>query len=92
MSKTPSAPPGQSDDATYAIRVRGHLDPRWVARLAVSSLVHETDGTTTLHATRVDQAALHGLLQQVRSLGLILVSVVNVNTASEDASPPNPNS
>ena len=70
MSKTPSAPPGRPDDATYAIRLRGHLDPRWAARLAVSSLTHESDGTTTLHATGVDQAALHGLLQQVRNLGL----------------------
>ena len=91
MSKTPSTPPGQPDDATYAIRLRGHLDPRWATRLAVSSLTHESDGTTTLHATGVDQAALHGLLQRVRNLGLNLVSVVDVNAASEHASPPNPN-
>lgn len=92
MSKTPSAPPGRSDDATYAIRLRGHLDARWATRLAVSRLTHESDGTTTLHATGLDQAALHGLLQQVRNLGLNLVSVVDVNAASEDASPPNPSS
>ena len=68
-------PADQPEAQTYEIRLRGHLDPRWAARLAVRSLAHESDGTTILVSTALDQAALHGLLQRVRDLGLTLVSV-----------------
>ena len=59
----------------YEIRVEGHLDTRWAAWFDGLALTHETDGTTVLHGEVVDQAALHGLLQKVRDLGLPLVSV-----------------
>lgn len=65
---------------TYEIRLRGHLDFRWAARLSVPNLTHEADGTTTLRGIAVDQAALHGLLQRVRDLGLTLVSVIRVGS------------
>jgi hypothetical protein len=68
-------PADQPEAQTYEIRLRGHLDPRWAGRLAVQSLSHESDGTTILLGTALDQAALHGLLQRVRDLGLTLVSV-----------------
>jgi hypothetical protein len=74
-------PTGQSDrpeGETYEVRLRGHLDPRWAARLAVPSLTHESDGTTTLRAIGMDQAALHGLLQRIRDLGVSLISVTHV--------------
>jgi hypothetical protein len=35
----------------------------------------QTDGTTNLEGRVVDQAALHGLIQKVRDLGLTLISV-----------------
>jgi len=54
----------------------GYLDPRWTTRLEVSSLSRETDGTTALRITVVDQAALHGLLHRICDLGLPLISVV----------------
>ncbi len=62
----------------YAIRVRGHLDKRWVARFPGFTLTHEVDGTTVLAGPVVDQAALYGWLRRVRDLGLPLVSVVPV--------------
>ena len=49
------------------------------------NLTHESDGTTLLHGPVVDQAALHGLLQKVRDLGLPLVSVVPVDADPHDA-------
>jgi hypothetical protein len=81
---TPTAPkPDRHDGETYEVRIREHLDPRWAVRLAVPILNHESDGTTTLRAIGVDQAALHGLLQRVRDLGLTLVSIIRVTPASD---------
>jgi hypothetical protein len=68
--KTPSAHPG-----TYDIRIRGHLDQRWAIQLGVPELVHDEDGTTVLRGVTADQAALHGLLQRLRDLGVTLVTV-----------------
>ena len=42
------------------------------------TLSHERDGSTVLSGPVVDQAALHGLLQKVRDIGLPLVSVTYV--------------
>jgi hypothetical protein len=64
---------------TYEIRVRGHLDHRWADRLGVPSLTHESDGTTILRGIADDQAALHGLLQRIRDLGLPLISVIHLD-------------
>ena len=35
----------------------------------------EADGTTTLRGTVTDQAALHGVLQELRDLGMTLISM-----------------
>ncbi len=43
------------------------------------SLTHASDGTTILGGQVIDQAALYGLLRQVRDLGLPLVSVIAVS-------------
>lgn len=73
MSDTPAGRhpgPGQ-----YEIRVKGHLGSRWAAWFDGLSIAYGTDGTTTIHGQVADQAALHGLLQKVRDLGLPLISV-----------------
>ena len=80
MSEPPARASVQHQLETYEIRLRGHLDSRWAARLGVPTLDHESDGTTILGGIAVDQAALHGLLQRVRDLGLALISVVRVGT------------
>jgi hypothetical protein len=59
----------------YEIRVQGHLDARWAAWFDGLTLTHGSDGTTTIHGPVADQAALHGLLQKIRDLGLPLISV-----------------
>ena len=63
----------------YQIRLTGHLDARWAAwfdGLTVSS----TAADTLISGPIADQAALHGLLQRVRDLGLPLVSVTRDET------------
>ena len=59
----------------YEIRLKGHLDSSWAEWLGGMSLTHASDGTTVLVGPVVDQAALHGLLQKLRDLGITLISV-----------------
>ena len=69
-------PAGQAaGPQSYEIRLRGRLDPRWSAWFDGMTLTTADDGTTTLRGPVTDQAALHGLLQKVRDLGLPLLSV-----------------
>ena len=63
----------------YEIRVQGHLHSRWGPWFDAMGLNHESDGTTLIHGPVVDQAALHGLLQKLRDLGLPLISVHQIN-------------
>ncbi len=69
--------------ATHVIRVDGHLDAHWSSRLGGLSITHEDDGTTTLHGPVTDQAALHGLLGQLRDLGVTLLSLETLNRPGE---------
>jgi hypothetical protein len=72
-------PTGHHDNpGRYEIRLKGHLDSRWTAWFDGLTLAHDSDGTTIIHGLVADQAALHGLLQKVRDLGLPLVSVSEV--------------
>jgi hypothetical protein len=74
---------GRPDDASgYAVRVNGHLDERWSTWIAESELVHEPGGTTVIRCRPMDQAALHGLLRQIRDAGLPLISVSRLTTDS----------
>ena len=59
----------------YEIRLAGRLDARWAAWLDGLAVSHAGDGTTLISGPVADQAALHGLLQRVRDLGLPLVSL-----------------
>ena len=64
--------------ATYQIKVPGHLGESWSdwAGGMTITVDREDDGlpVTTLTGT-LDQAALHGLLRRLYSLGLPLISV-----------------
>jgi hypothetical protein len=61
----------------YEVRLGGRLDPRWAARFDGMTLT-SADGHTVLVGRVVDQAALHGLLHQLRDIGLPLLSVSQV--------------
>ena len=82
ISTGPHYNPGQ-----YEIRLKGHLDSRWAAWFDGLSLTNSSDGTTIICGPVVDQAALHGLLQKVRDLGLPLVSVTQVQSGQRECPP-----
>ncbi len=63
----------------YEIRIQGHLEPRWASWFDGLTLTQDPDGTTVIRGEVADQAALHGLIQKVRDLGLPLVSVTHVD-------------
>ncbi len=66
------------DVPRYEIRVGGRLGARWAAWFDGLSLTDEGDGTTALRGPVVDQAALHGLLQKLRDLGIPLLAVTRL--------------
>ena len=78
MTETSASAVGAESDV-YEIRVKGHLDHRWVAWFDGLALTHETDGTTVICGQVADQAALFGLLHRIRDLGLPLVSVMRAD-------------
>ena len=82
MSEIPTG--SHSDAGRYEIRLQGHLHSRWAAWFDGLSLTNEPDGTTLISGIAVDQAALHGLLQKVRDVGLPLVSVTSVDPGQPD--------
>lgn len=68
------------EPARYRIRVGGLLGEHWSAWFDGLTLTNLSDGSTSLSGTIADQAALHGLLDKVRNLGLVLVSVELVDS------------
>jgi hypothetical protein len=77
------------EPAKYRIRVEGRLDSQWAARWSDLTLaVREGEGPTAvmdLTGWIADQAALMGVLAQLYSLGVTVLSVERVN---EDAGSP----
>jgi hypothetical protein len=79
MSETHESTEAHDGSGQYEIRLKGHLDVRWADRFAGLSFTLESDGTTILAGPVADQAALYGVLRQVRDLGLPLVSVILID-------------
>jgi hypothetical protein len=84
MNDTPDG--HQDSPGRCEIRLKGHLAARWAAWFDGLTLTHYGDGTTIIHGPVTDQAALYGLLQKTRDLGLPLISVTYV----EPGHPPMP--
>jgi hypothetical protein len=64
----------------YEIKIKGHLDDHWADWFEGMTFTHESGGNTTLCGPVTDQAALHGILNGIRDLGLSLVSVQRVDS------------
>ena len=59
----------------YSIKVGGHLDARWKEWFDGLTMTLTEDGNTIVSGPVQDQAALHGILNKIRNLGLTLISV-----------------
>ena len=59
----------------YQIRLKGYLTNQWSEWFGGLAITLEDNGDTLITGPVRDQAALHGLLKQVRDLGIPLISV-----------------
>jgi hypothetical protein len=74
-------PGGLDEPAQYEIRIDGHINVEWAEWFEGMSVTAQTDGTTLLSGLLADQAALHGLVRRIGSLGMTLVSINVVKTS-----------
>ena len=70
-----SIAPEPKPNWTYTIQVEGDLGEDWSAWFDGFTVIATGVGQTLLAGPVPDQAALHGLLEKVRDLGVPLVSV-----------------
>ena len=78
MTDRQTPTPDRSEAGDYEIRLTGHLDARWADWFDGLAVRREVGGTTVISGRIADQAALHGVIERVRDLGLPLVSVMRV--------------
>lgn len=67
----------------YEIKIKGHLDTRWSEWFTGLKLTNLEGDVSLLSGMLPDQAALHGILEQIRDLNLALMSVKKVEEGEE---------
>jgi hypothetical protein len=80
----PSQPLTLDRPAQYKIEIQGQLNESWSVNFGNMTLsLHTTSGNlmiTILQGVVADQAALHGMLNSIRDLGLPLLKVEYLST------------
>jgi hypothetical protein len=64
------------DPARYYIRVKGQMGPEWSEWFGGMTITSDEPNETLLSGQVVDQAALYGILNKIRDLGLPLLSIL----------------
>lgn len=78
MEKKLSVPLAENTGIAYEIRIKGHLEEHWTDWLGGLEITQEAENSL-LTGVVPDQAALHGILVQIRDLGLTLISITPIN-------------
>lgn len=73
---------GCDDSVRYEIRMDGVLDEHWSSWFDGLEVTTEAVGVTVMTGPVADQAAVYGLLAEVRDLGLPLISVRRLDSES----------
>jgi hypothetical protein len=73
-------------NTSYHIRIKGHLDERWMRWFEGLEVTQHPNGETLISGVVMDQAALHGILNRICDLGLELISVQRYETGNENES------
>ena len=86
MNRDAEIPGGQpwSRPQIYEIRFQGYLSSYRAQMFEGLDMVQGPDGETVLTGPVIDQAALHGILNRIRDLGVPLLSVKRLS-ADEDS-------
>ncbi len=66
----------------YQIRIEGHLDDHWL-RWFEGLIISQKQNGETVISGKMDQAALHGVLNRIRDLGVVLISVQRFDSKDE---------
>ena len=83
IDKKSPTPLAEDTGTPYEIKVQGHLEEHWSDWLGGLEITQDGHGNSLLTGVVPDQAALHGILLQIRDLGLTLVSVVSKDVYGE---------
>jgi len=78
MAENKSPTPVVNDNdasVSYEIKIKGSLDKHWSDWLGGLEICQDKHGNSLLSGIVPDQAALHGILNQIRDLGVTLISV-----------------
>ena len=78
-----------TDPANFCFRVKGQVGPEWSEWFGGMTIAYDETNETMLSGQVVDQAALYGILNKIRDLGLTLLSVQReASSSSELRTPP----
>jgi hypothetical protein len=71
----------------YRIRLKGHLAAHWAEWFDGMTITRLENGETLIEGPVIDQAALHGMLNHIRDLGLPLLAVDRVEPGHAEGKP-----